>query len=126
VLRVPGYRSRVQGSIPDATRFFWEVVGLERGPFSLVGTIEKLLEIKRSGSGLKIREYGRRDPSCWPRGTLYPQKLALTLPSSGGRSVGIVRIRTQTTEFSFFSYNIATKAAGTFVALNIEDNQTKG
>jgi hypothetical protein len=29
-------------------------------------------------SGLEIREYGRRDPSRWPRGTLYPQKLALT------------------------------------------------
>jgi hypothetical protein len=29
---------------------------------------------------------------------LYPQKLALTSPTSGGRSVGIVRSRTQTTE----------------------------
>jgi hypothetical protein len=30
---------------------------------------------------------------------LYPQKLALTSPTSGGRSVGIVRSRTQATEF---------------------------
>jgi hypothetical protein len=31
---------------------------------------------------------------------LNPQKLALTSPTSGGRSVGIVRSRTQATEFS--------------------------
>jgi hypothetical protein len=31
---------------------------------------------------------------------LYPQKLALTSPTSGGRSVGKVRSRTQTMEFS--------------------------
>jgi hypothetical protein len=31
---------------------------------------------------------------------LYPQKLALTSPTSGGRSVGIVRWRTEATEFS--------------------------
>jgi hypothetical protein len=31
---------------------------------------------------------------------LYPQKLALTSPSSG-RSIGIVRSRTQAMEFSF-------------------------
>jgi hypothetical protein len=36
------------------------------------------------------------------RGTLYPQKLAITSPTSGGRSVGIVRSRTQAVEFSFF------------------------
>jgi hypothetical protein len=30
---------------------------------------------------------------------LYPQKLALTSPTSGGRSVGIVRSRTQATVF---------------------------
>jgi hypothetical protein len=34
------------------------------------------------------------------RGTLYPQKLALTSLTSGGRSVGIVRSRTQAMEFS--------------------------
>jgi hypothetical protein len=30
---------------------------------------------------------------------LYPQKLALTSPTGGGRSVGIGRSRTQATEF---------------------------
>jgi hypothetical protein len=50
---------------------------------------------------LDSREYGSKDPSRWPRGTLYPQKLALTSPTSGGRSVGMVRLRAQATEFSF-------------------------
>ena len=31
---------------------------------------------------------------------LYPQKLALTSPTGGGCSVGIVRVRTKATEFS--------------------------
>ena len=34
---------------------------------------------------------------------LYRQKLALTSPTGGGRSVGIVRSRTKATEFSFFN-----------------------
>jgi hypothetical protein len=59
-------------------------VDLEQGPLSLVSTTEELLGRKSSGSDLENREYGRRDPSRWPRGTLYPQKLALTLPISGG------------------------------------------
>jgi hypothetical protein len=33
---------------------------------------------------------------------LYPQKLALTSPTGGGRSVGIVRSRTKATEFVCF------------------------
>jgi hypothetical protein len=61
------------------------------------------LEEKRIGSGLDSRDYGRGDPLRRARGTLYPQKLALTSPTSDGRSVGIVRSRTQATEFSFFS-----------------------
>jgi hypothetical protein len=76
-------------------------VGLKRGPLSLVSTIEELLECKSSGSCLESREYGRRDPSRWPRGTFYPQTLALTSLTSGGRSVGIVRSRTKATEFVF-------------------------
>jgi hypothetical protein len=71
-----------------------------------MSTIEELLDRKSSGSCLQSREYGRRDPSRWPRGTtLYPQKLAVTSPTSGGRSVGIVRSGTQTTEFFFKSIN---------------------
>jgi hypothetical protein len=36
-----------------------------------------------------------------PRDTLYPQKLALTSPTSGGRSAGIVRLQTKAMEISF-------------------------
>jgi hypothetical protein len=56
-------------------RSFWEVVGLERGPLSLVSTTEELLGRKNSGSGLENRDYGFRDPSNWPHGTLYQQKV---------------------------------------------------
>jgi hypothetical protein len=38
-------------------------VGPERGPLSLVSTIEELLERKSSGSGPENLQYGRRDPS---------------------------------------------------------------
>jgi hypothetical protein len=95
-----GYRSRSPGFDSLHYQIFW-VVGLERGPLSLVSTTEVLLGRKSSGSGLESREYSDRDPSRWPRGTLYPQKLALTSLTSGDRSVGIVRLRTQATECSF-------------------------
>jgi hypothetical protein len=75
-------------------------VGLERGPLSLVNTTEEVLGRKSSGSGLESREYYRGDPLRSPRGAVFPQNLALTLPTSGGRSVGIVRSSTQATEFS--------------------------
>jgi hypothetical protein len=39
----------------------------------------------------------------WPRNTLYSQKkLAQTSPTSGGRSVGIVRSRTKATELCYW------------------------
>jgi hypothetical protein len=81
----------------------WEC-GLYRGPLSLVSTIEDLLGRKSSDAGLEYREYSLRDPSRWPRCTLYPLKLALTSPISCGRSVGIVRSRTQATEFNFYLF----------------------
>jgi hypothetical protein len=54
VVRVLGYRSGGPGSIPGTTRFSGggkkkkrkKVVGLERGPLSLVSTTEELLDIK--------------------------------------------------------------------------------
>jgi hypothetical protein len=53
-----------------------------------------------SGSGLENREYGHGNMLRWSRDTLYEQKLALTSPTSGGRSVSIVHSRAKTTEFS--------------------------
>jgi hypothetical protein len=51
VVTVLGYRSGGPGSIPGTTRFSEEkkrkkVVGLERGPLSLVSTTEELLDRK--------------------------------------------------------------------------------
>jgi hypothetical protein len=91
---------QIQRSGFDFRRYqtFWQVMGLERGALSLVSTTEELVGKKSSGSGLEIREYDRRDLSCWPHGTLSPQKLALTLLTSGSHSVGIVHSRTQATE----------------------------
>jgi hypothetical protein len=99
----PVVRLQIQRSGLDSRRYqiIWEVAGLERGPLSLVSTYE-LLERKSSGSGLENREYGIEDPLRWPRDTLYLQKLSLTSPTSGGRSVGIVRSRTKATEFCFY------------------------
>jgi hypothetical protein len=37
---------------------------------------------------------------------LYPQKLALTSPTGGGRSVGIVRSRTKAMAFSLYVYSV--------------------
>jgi hypothetical protein len=85
-------------------QIFLKVVGLERGTVSLVSTIEELLERKSSGSGLERREYAHRDPTRRPLGTLHPQKLAPTSPRRGGLSVGIVRFRTQATEFGVFFF----------------------
>jgi hypothetical protein len=56
---------------------------------------EELLEWKSSGSGQENRINGHGDPLRWPHDALYPQKLALTSPTIGGRSVGIVRLRTK-------------------------------
>jgi hypothetical protein len=89
----------------DSRRYhiFWEVVGLERGPLSLLSTNEELLG--RKSSGLRSR-----NPRLWPQGIrrpdyatpLYPQTLALTSSTSGGRSVGIFRSWTKATELILF------------------------
>jgi hypothetical protein len=52
---------------PFQTHYFSEIVCLERGPLSLVSTIEELLETKNSGSGLESRDYGRSNPLRWLR-----------------------------------------------------------
>jgi hypothetical protein len=61
-------------------QIFWEVVGLEQGPLSLMSTTEELLGKKKS----------------------YAQKLALALPTSSCCSVGIVCSRTEATEVLVF------------------------
>jgi hypothetical protein len=75
-----------------------------------VSTIEELPGRKSSGSRLESREYGPRYPPRWKRDTFYPQRLAVTSMASGGRSVGIVRSRTQATEFSFTLFLSSTES----------------
>jgi hypothetical protein len=60
VVRVLGYRSGGPGSIPGTTKE--KVVGLERGPLSLVSTTEELLG-RKVAACLENREHGRRAPS---------------------------------------------------------------
>jgi hypothetical protein len=104
MVTVPGYRSRGRRVRFLALSDFLRSSYLEHGPLSLVSTIEQLLGRNNSGSGLESREFGRRDPLRWPATSFCPQKLSLTLPTSGGRSVGVVRSRTQATEFVFVSF----------------------
>jgi hypothetical protein len=52
----------------------------------------------RPGIGLPNKEQNNNNNNN--NNNHYPQKLALTSPTSGGRMVGIVRTRTQATEFS--------------------------
>jgi hypothetical protein len=82
-----------------------KVVGLERGPLSLVSTTEKLLDrkvaapvYKTENTAVGIRQAGHVAPSIH-------KKLTITSPTSGGRSVGIVRSRTQTMEVYFSPFH---------------------
>jgi hypothetical protein len=79
-------------------------MGLERGPLSLVSTTEELLDrkvadpiYKTENTAVEIRHDNHVAPSI-------RKKLAITSPTSGGRSAGIVRSQTQTMEFSLVFY----------------------
>jgi hypothetical protein len=56
VVGVPGYKIRGPGFDSRRYQIFWDVVGLERGPLSLVRITEELLERKSSGFGLENRD----------------------------------------------------------------------
>jgi hypothetical protein len=102
VVRVPGYRYRGWGFDSRRYQIFWEVLGLKRHPLSLVRITEELLHWKSSGSGSRkfrltavgIRCADHAIPS-------FRKNLALISLTCGGRSVGIVRLWTKITEFSF-------------------------
>jgi hypothetical protein len=98
VVRVPDYRSRDPGFDSRHFQVFWEVVGLEWGPLSLVRITEELLEWKSSGFGFRKPRLTAVGIRCADHATpLYRQKLALTLPTSGGHSLGTVRLRAKAT-----------------------------
>jgi hypothetical protein len=69
-------------------------------PSPVIFVVNKLFVVNLSC--LESLEYGLRNSSRWSRDISYPQKLALTSLTSGGRSVGIVRSQNKATEFSFF------------------------
>jgi hypothetical protein len=104
--RVPGYRSRGPGFHSRSYQIFWEVVGLEWGPLSLMSKIEELLGRNSCGFSLESQDYGRGDLLRWLRDTLYLQKLAPTSPTSGSLSFGIVRSQTQATQ-SFWVLSVS-------------------
>jgi hypothetical protein len=95
-------RLQIQRSGFDSFRhhIFWEVVGLERGPLSLVITIEELLERKSSFSYLENREYCRRDLSRWP----LSANIVTDFADNKVRSAGIVLSPTQGMEFRSFDW----------------------
>jgi hypothetical protein len=101
VVRVPGYRS---GGLRFDSRALQgkKVVGLERSPLSLVSTTEQLLGSNSSGSGLEIRVYGLGNRHADHVAPSIRNNLALTSLTSGGRSVDIVHLQTEATEFFNF------------------------
>jgi hypothetical protein len=101
VVRVYGYKSRGPWFDSCFYQIYWEVRGLERGPLSLVRTTEEnYLNEKVAAPVYKTEINGCGNSLRWPRNTPHPQKMALISPTSGGRSVGIIRLRITAMEFS--------------------------
>jgi hypothetical protein len=105
VVRVLGNRSGDPDSIPGTTRKK-KAVGLERGPLSLVSTTQELLDrkvaapvYKTENTAVGIHHADHVAPSI-------RKNLVITSPTSGGRSVGIVRSRSQTMEFSLVQFSL--------------------
>jgi hypothetical protein len=100
-------------------QIFWEVVGLERGPLSLVSTAEELLDRKvaapvykteTTAIGIRHADHGAH---------FYPQKLALTSRTSGGRSVGIVKLFSSELEVYYMYISVfVTQTAGIYLPHN--------
>jgi hypothetical protein len=120
----------VPGSIPGHCKKK-KVVGLERGPLSLVSTTEELLGSNSSGSSVESREYGRRDSSRWPRGTLYPQKRSLACglrPRSSFYQIGSRRneaVGTQQHHFSA-SLGVSSRKGGEGSVLFLWEDNLRG
>jgi hypothetical protein len=80
----------VLGSIPGASRFpekQWVWNGVHSASW---GQLRSYLEEIVAALVKKTETNDWRDPLCWPRNTLSA-KVGTTSPTSGGRSVGIVR-----------------------------------
>jgi hypothetical protein len=117
VVRVLGYRSGGPGSTPGTTRGK-KVVGLERGPLSLVSATEELLDGKVAAPVYKIENTAIGIRHADHVAHSIRKKLAITSPTSGGRSVGVVCSRTQTMEFFFF-FHTSTHAVCASAEINL-------
>jgi hypothetical protein len=77
-------------------------MGLEWGPLSLVTTIWSYLKEKVADLVCKTQITAVGIRQAEHATTLYPQKLAITSPTNGGRSVRIVSARTKMPEFLYY------------------------
>jgi hypothetical protein len=98
-------------------------VGLERCPLCPMSPIMEVLERKNSCSTLINRDSAVGIPDA-DHVALCPQNLALTSQTSGCRSVGIVRSRTQTTEIVLFL--LVGQSVSLFLSLLVEDFNCQG
>jgi hypothetical protein len=83
-------------------------VGLERGPLRLVSTTEELLDIKVAAPVSKTENTAVGIRHADHVALYICKKLAITSPTSGGRSAGIVRSRTQAMEWPSVIYCLFT------------------
>jgi hypothetical protein len=81
-------------------------VGLEWDPLSLVSTTEELLDRKVAAPVYKIENTAVGIRHADHVASSIRKKLAITSPTSGDRSVGIVRSRTQTMESLLLLYTL--------------------
>jgi hypothetical protein len=102
-------RLQIQKSGFDSRRshIFWEVVGQESSPLSLVSTIEELLWRKSSGFGLENRVYGRRRSAKLTTRHLSIRKFGSNFANKR-RSLGLYSFRssTQAMELVFLLFSI--------------------